>query len=183
MVIADRQCLRETRRRMNGSKSRNRSDTPRLLLRRPLARCGRTRPVDQLLCSHVDLNHIGDRALFTRATFLPGACTRALLEHAYPDSPQSKFPAGHFPLARSSSTARTGRRSARFRRAVRGRERVRRRRAGPHSRPRQPACPHVSVLRMVYLAGDSAHDWRVVTGETQIAHYRVPGSDVDSCAQ
>ncbi|KAI0052790.1 hypothetical protein FA95DRAFT_1553058 [Auriscalpium vulgare] len=34
----------------------------------------------------------------------------------------------------------------------------------------------------VYLAGDSSHDWRIITGEAKIAQFHDPGTDTHFCA-
>ncbi|KAI0051310.1 Metallo-hydrolase/oxidoreductase [Auriscalpium vulgare] len=142
--------------------------------------------VDQVCCSHVHFDHIGDPAPFTGAEFLVGAGARALLEHAYPDDPQSKIPAGHFPLARTTFLD-----SADWVPV------------GPFPRAldlyndgsvfivdapgHMPG--HVNLLARtssdgawVYLAGDSSHDWSILTGKAKIAHYHVPGTDTHFCA-
>ena len=131
--------------------------------------------VTHVCLSHVHWDHAGDPRPFANATFLVGAGARALLQNGYPHDPDALFAGDLLPAARTAFLDP----------------------AGPEWRPVGPFpraldyfgdgsvyvvdAPghlpgHVNALvrtspdgGWIYLAGDSAHDWRIVTGEAGIA--------------
>ncbi|KZV89073.1 Metallo-hydrolase/oxidoreductase [Exidia glandulosa HHB12029] len=132
--------------------------------------------VDYVLISHLHFDHVGDPSAFPRATFLLGAGGRALLENGYPKDPTSNFDAHLLP----EDPART-------------------RWLDPTSDGWRPLGPferaldffddgslyivdapghipgHINALvrtegGWVYLAGDTAHDIRLMTGEREVLH-------------
>lgn len=140
-----------------------------------LAKGGLTPADIDLIClSHVHWDHFGDPALFPDSRFLVGSGTRALLQPGYPDDPNSHFPSNLLPVKRTDFLA-----------------------VNEDWKPIGPF-PHAldyfsdgslyivdapghlpghlnllirisSTGDWLYLAGDSAHDWRLIRGEGEIA--------------
>ncbi|KAI0633703.1 Metallo-hydrolase/oxidoreductase [Trametes polyzona] len=123
--------------------------------------------------SHLHFDHIGDSPPFANATFLVGAAARPLVENGYPKNPDSPLPADLLPEGRTTFL-------------------------DPSSWPPLGPFPHAldffgdgSVYLVeapghfpghlnllartspdggwIYLAGDSAHHWKLITGEGRIA--------------
>ncbi|KIP02534.1 hypothetical protein PHLGIDRAFT_290838 [Phlebiopsis gigantea 11061_1 CR5-6] len=145
-----------------------------------LARGG-TRPADvgTICISHAHFDHVGDPAAFDRATFVVGADTRGLLAQGYPHDPHASLPADLLPAARTRYLDPAD---------------------WPPLGPFAHALDfhgdgslyivdapghlpgHVNVLARtsrdgawVYLAGDSAHDRRLLTGEAGVPEHGVFG--------
>ncbi|KAI0057363.1 Metallo-hydrolase/oxidoreductase [Artomyces pyxidatus] len=145
--------------------------------------------IPRVIVSHVHFDHIGNPAPFASAKFLLGAGSRALVENAYPENPLSPLRKGFFPADRieylDASDGRWGP-------------------VGPFpaaldlygdgslyivDAPGHVA-GHINVLARtsadggwVYLAGDSMHDMRMLTGELKIAHWVDPhGSGATYCS-
>ncbi|KAI0745033.1 Metallo-hydrolase/oxidoreductase [Earliella scabrosa] len=138
--------------------------------------------ITHILVSHIHFDHHGDPAQFPTSTFLLGAGARPLLENGYPHDAQSLYDSSLFPPDRT-----------RF--------------LDPAEWPSLGPFPHaldfygdgslyvvdagaghvpghLNVLARtspdggwIYLAGDSAHDRRLLTGEAKI-----PRHDVFGCA-
>ncbi|RPD78535.1 Metallo-hydrolase/oxidoreductase [Lentinus tigrinus ALCF2SS1-7] len=130
--------------------------------------------------SHIHFDHIGDTAPYTNATFLVGAHAREHIEHGYPKDERAMYRADLVPFDRT-----------RFLYPA----------VWPALGPFPHAldffgdgslyvvdagdghCPgHLNVLARtlpdggwVFLAGDSAHDWRLLTGEANIPTHEVFG--------
>ncbi|KZV92074.1 Metallo-hydrolase/oxidoreductase [Exidia glandulosa HHB12029] len=145
--------------------------------------------VDYVLLSHLHFDHIGDPSAVPRATFLVGAGGRALLENGYPKDPSSTLDAQLLP----EDPTRT-------------------QWLDPTSEGWHPLGPferaldffgdgtlyivdapghlpgHINALvrteaGWVYLAGDTAHDIRLMTGEREVlhdAHYGCAHVDKDA---
>ena len=146
-----------------------------------LARGG-TQPEDvTCVCiSHVHFDHIGNTALFTKSTFIVGEGARALVENGYPKDSNSLFAADLLPEGRTRFLAPDEWPSlGPFEHALDFYEdgSLYIVDAGPGHLP-----GHINVLARtspdggwVYLAGDSGHDRRLVTGEAKIPHHDIFG--------
>ncbi|KAI0697724.1 Metallo-hydrolase/oxidoreductase [Cerioporus squamosus] len=136
--------------------------------------------VSHVCLSHIHFDHIGDAAPYTNATFLVGAHARSHVEHGYPEDEKSLYRADLVPLDRTrfldpADWPALG--------------------PFPHALDffgdgsvyvvdaGDGHCPgHLNLLARtspdggwVYLAGDSAHDWRLITGEAKIPTHAVFG--------
>jgi len=128
--------------------------------------------VDFVCVSHVHWDHTGDTHAFKKSTFLVGGDCQPLLEDGYPKNPASRFASDLYPAERTrylptSEWPPLG--------------------PFPHAydfyddgslyiidSPGHVA-GHINVLARtssdgawIYLAADSAHHWRLLTGESQI---------------
>lgn len=138
--------------------------------------------IKHVCVSHIHFDHIGDPVHFPTSTFLVGAGAQPLIENGYPHDPKSLYHSSLFPRERT-------------------------RYLDPSDWPPLGPFPHafdfygdgsvyivdagsghvaghINVLARtspdggwIYLAGDSAHDRRLLTGEAQI-----PKHDVWGCA-
>lgn len=131
--------------------------------------------VDHVCISHIHFDHIGCPHTFTNATIIVGADTRKLLTPGYPADPESFFHSDVLPEGRTRFIAPNdpGTKSI-----------------GPftnaldyygdgslyivHTPGHLPG--HVSLLARtssdgawVFIVGDAAHDWRLLTAEAHIA--------------
>lgn len=136
----------------------------------------------QYVCiSHMHFDHIGDPSLFTRATFILGEGSRDLLAHGYPIDPESPLPANLVPPERTQYISPNDPKWSAI---------------GPFPKALDwlgdgslyivdapghlPG--HVNFLvrtssdgGWIYLAGDSAHDRRLLTSEAKIAKHGLFG--------
>ncbi|KDQ62401.1 hypothetical protein JAAARDRAFT_30309 [Jaapia argillacea MUCL 33604] len=134
--------------------------------------------ITDICLTHVHWDHVGDPNPFTNATFLVGEESRSLFDPGYPADPKSAFAADLLPLDRTKFLSKeTWAPLGPF----------------PHALDffgdgslyivdapgHLPG--HVNILARtssdggwIYLAGDSAHDWRLLRGEAKIS-----GSHVD----
>ncbi|PIL34021.1 hypothetical protein GSI_03729 [Ganoderma sinense ZZ0214-1] len=148
-----------------------------------LAKGGLAPPDITYVCySHLHFDHVGDAAPYTRATFLVGAGARPLVESGYPHDPQSLFDAALLPPGRThwldpAQWPPLGP----FPHALdlHGDGSLYVVDAGAGHMP-----GHLNVLARtsddggwVYLAGDAAHDHRLLSGAA-----RIPEHDVWGCA-
>ncbi|PSR71625.1 hypothetical protein PHLCEN_2v12478 [Hermanssonia centrifuga] len=130
--------------------------------------------VNHVVLSHVHFDHVGDPTFFTGATFITHAETRDLLQNGYPKNPDSQYPSDLYPVERTiyieaddpkwqplglfpKAYDYFGDGSAYIVDA-------------PGHMP-----GHINLLARTsanggwaYLAGDSAHDWRLITGEEKV---------------
>ncbi|KAI0356386.1 Metallo-hydrolase/oxidoreductase [Trametes cingulata] len=146
-----------------------------------LARGG-LRPADvkHLCYSHLHFDHIGDSRPYTRATFVVGEGARELVANGWPKDPNSLFAQDLLPEGRTRWLDPTdwpplGPFPHAF--DFYGDGSLYIIDAGPGHMP-----GHVNVLARtssdggwIYLAGDSAHDRRLLTGEAKIPHHPVFG--------
>ena len=140
--------------------------------------------VDYVCLSHLHFDHIGDPAPFAHATVLAGAGARPLVEAGYPHDPASLFDARLLPPSRTrwldpDDPAAGWAPLGPFPRALDffGDGSLFVVDAGPGHVP-----GHVNALARtsadggwVFLAGDAAHDRRLLTGEARIARHDVFG--------
>ncbi|KAI0743375.1 Metallo-hydrolase/oxidoreductase [Daedaleopsis nitida] len=138
--------------------------------------------ITHVCISHIHFDHIGDPAQFPTSTFLVGAGARPLLERGYPHDPDSLYDSAMFPADRTrfldpAEWSPLGP----FPHALDfyGDGSLYVVDAGAGHVP-----GHMNVLARtsadggwLYLAGDSAHDRRLLTGEA-----RIPRHDVFGCA-
>ncbi|KAI0674752.1 Metallo-hydrolase/oxidoreductase [Trametes maxima] len=144
--------------------------------------------ITHICYSHVHLDHLGDSKAFTKAEFLVGKLARPLVEDGYPGNQNSAVPSDLLPEGRTAFLDPTD---------------------WPPIGPFQHAldfygdgslyiidagsghCPgHLNVLARtspdggwIYLAGDSAHHWALLTGEGRIAkHERYGCAHIDVAA-
>ena len=131
--------------------------------------------VDHVCISHIHFDHIGYPHAFTNATIIAGADTRKLLSPGYPADPKSFFHHDVLPEKRTRYIAPDDPETVSL---------------GPftnaldyygdgslyivHTPGHLPG--HLSLLARtspdggwVFIAGDAAHDWRLLTGEANIA--------------
>ena len=143
---------------------------------------GNTKPTDitYVLLTHLHFDHTGDASRFPTSTFLTGEGSRALVADGYPKNPNSPVTQDVVPEGRT-------------------------RYLNPESWPTLGPFPHaldfygdgslyivdaghghipghLNVLARtsadggwIYLAGDSAHDWSILTGEGKIGKHSVFG--------
>ncbi|RDX48085.1 Metallo-hydrolase/oxidoreductase [Lentinus brumalis] len=146
-----------------------------------LAQGGLAPPDIKYICiSHIHFDHIGDAAPYTNATFLVGEHARSHIEDGYPKQQNSLYRTDLVPLERTRYL-----------------EPERWPALGPFPHALDffgdgsmyivdagdGHCPgHLNLLARtspdggwVYLAGDSAHDWRLITGEASIPTHEVYG--------
>ena len=148
-----------------------------------LARGGlRPEEINYVCLSHIHFDHIGDTKPFTSAVFLAGEGSRPMIEDGYPTNPESLFASDLLPEGRTRFLSPSD---------------------WPPLGPFEHALDvfadgslyiidageghlpgHVNLLARtssdggwVYLAGDSAHDHRLFTGEARIAK-----TDMFGCA-
>ncbi|KAI0317780.1 Metallo-hydrolase/oxidoreductase [Amylostereum chailletii] len=143
--------------------------------------------VKHVCLSHMHWDHIGDPTLFPASTFIVGGPARRLIEGGYPHNPKSMFPSDLLPDGRTVFLEDADPRWAPigpFERAVDW--------FGDGSLYIVDAPGHlpghINVLARtssdggwVYLAGDSAHDWRLVHGTARIAEVRGTSGEVTFC--
>ena len=143
---------------------------------------GGTTPSDikRVVISHLHIDHIGHSALFPTAQFFVGEGSRALIADGYPTNPNSLIPTDVVPEGRTTYLDPKG---------------------WPALGPFPHALDfygdgsmyvvdaghghipgHLNLLvrtsadgGWVYLAGDSAHHWKLLTGEGKIGHHPLYG--------
>ncbi|KAM5542821.1 hypothetical protein V8D89_003485 [Ganoderma adspersum] len=143
---------------------------------------GGTTPSDinRVLISHLHIDHAGHSALFPTARFFLGEGSRALVADRYPNNPNSFIPTDVVPEDRTTYLDPTG---------------------WPALGPFPHALDfygdgsmyvvdaghghipgHINLLvrtsadgGWVYLAGDSAHHWKLLTGEAKMGHHPLFG--------
>lgn len=137
--------------------------------------------VDYVILSHCHWDHVGDTRLFSKSKFLVGGECRSLFEPGYPADPSSPFLSDTLPVDRTEYLDVQSEMWRSF---------------GPFPRTLDffrdgsiylvdapghlPG--HINVLirtspdgGWLYLAGDAAHDWRLIKGQGEIAMY--PGAN------
>ncbi|KAI0373433.1 Metallo-hydrolase/oxidoreductase [Pilatotrama ljubarskyi] len=136
--------------------------------------------VKHLCYSHLHFDHIGDSRPYTASTFVVGAAARPLVENGWPKDPNSLFAQDLLPEGRTRWLDPTdwpplGPFPHAF--DFYGDGSLYIVDAGPGHMP-----GHINVLARtspdggwIYLAGDSAHDRRLLTGEATIPHHPVYG--------
>lgn len=133
--------------------------------------------VSHICLSHVHWDHVGNPSLFPKAEFIVGGEARKLFSPGFPTNPKSAFPEDLLPAERTKFVDT---------------ENDDWRPVGPFPRALDyfgdgalyivdspghlPG--HLNILARtsndgawIYLAGDSAHDWRLVRGEGNIAEF------------
>ncbi|KAI0267004.1 beta-lactamase-like protein [Gloeopeniophorella convolvens] len=136
--------------------------------------------INHVCLSHIHFDHTGDSTPFTHATFLVGAAAAPLLARGFPAHADSQYrtdtvpPAPRTRFLDPAGWPALGPFSAAFDFAGDGSLYIV---DAPGHLP-----GHVNVLARtsadggwVYLAGDAAHDWRLLRGEVAIAERTVPG--------
>ncbi|KAH7890737.1 beta-lactamase-like protein [Phlebopus sp. FC_14] len=131
--------------------------------------------VDAVIVSHLHWDHIGDCAPFTKATFIVGSRSKDLLATGYPGNPDAVFSSTAVPVDRTRfiSVEDMSTSIGPFPHALDY--------FGDGSLYIVDAPGHISghinaLVRTsadgswILLAGDSAHDRRIVTGEKEVAH-------------
>lgn len=137
--------------------------------------------ISRICLSHCHFDHIGNPALYANARFLVGERTREILEGGYPEGPKSEFASDLLPADRTDHLQFSGEKCVRV---------------GPFERALDlygdgalyivdtpghlPG--HVSVLARtsadgawLLLAGDLAHDCRLLQGTAKIVSVTVQG--------
>ncbi|KLO12234.1 Metallo-hydrolase/oxidoreductase [Schizopora paradoxa] len=142
--------------------------------------------ISRICLSHCHFDHIGDPALYSNARFIVGERTREILENGYPKDPKSEFASDLSPESRTEYLRFSGEKCVRM---------------GPFERALDlygdgslyvvdtpghlPG--HVSLLARtsadgawLLLAGDLAHDCRLLHGTAKIASVTVQGPNGES---
>ncbi|KAI0666547.1 Metallo-hydrolase/oxidoreductase [Trametes maxima] len=132
----------------------------------------------KLICySHIHYDHIGDSRPYTNATFVVGAAARALVAHGWPEDPASLFAQDLLPPGRTRFVDPAGPDWAPLGPFPRAHDFFRDGSVYLVDAPgHMPG--HINVLARtspdggwIYLAGDAAHDRRLLTGEAGIPHH------------
>ncbi|KAL5486194.1 hypothetical protein ACEPAI_7239 [Sanghuangporus weigelae] len=137
--------------------------------------------ITHVCLSHCHWDHTGNPALFTKAKFLVGGDMRTLFQPGYPEDPKSIFPSDLLPKGRTEFldvTTSAWKPIGPFPRTFDY--------FGDGSLYLVDAPGHLAghmnfLVRTspdggwIYLAGDAAHDWRLIRGEGDIAMYPVAG--------
>ncbi|KIJ65712.1 hypothetical protein HYDPIDRAFT_39629 [Hydnomerulius pinastri MD-312] len=131
--------------------------------------------VDAVIVSHLHWDHVGDPAPFTKATFVLGEGGKDLLANGYPNNPDSLFSSTAIPVDRAQFISKSEMNVS----------------IGPYPNAMDyfgdgslyivdapgHVGGHINVLARtsadgswILLGGDSAHDWRIVTGEREFTH-------------
>jgi len=136
---------------------------------------GDTQPTDitYVCLSHCHWDHVGDTRPFTNSTFLVGGSAKSLFQSSYPENPNGRFAADLLPEGRTIFLDPSGWQPI-----------------GPFPRALDffedgslyvidapgHLSGHINVLARtsqdggwIYLAGDSAHHWNLITLESDIA--------------
>ncbi|TFY66901.1 hypothetical protein EVG20_g4183 [Dentipellis fragilis] len=144
--------------------------------------------ISDVFLSHIHWDHIGDPALFPYATFVVGGDAVPLLEKGFPhDSPNSSYASDLLPRARTivlPTSASGWTQVGPFPRALDY--------YGDGSLYVVDAVGHMpghfNVLfrtspdgAWMYLAGDTCHDWHILTGEVNIAERLNPHTGTMFC--
>lgn len=133
--------------------------------------------ITHVCLSHCHWDHTGNPSLFTNAKFLVGGDAETLFQPGYPEDPKSIFPSNLLPKGRTEFldvTTEAWKPIGPFPRTLDY--------FGDGSLYFVDAPGHLPghmnfLIRTssdggwIYLAGDAAHDWRLVRGEGQIAMY------------
>ncbi|EJD06986.1 Metallo-hydrolase/oxidoreductase [Fomitiporia mediterranea MF3/22] len=136
--------------------------------------------ITHVCLSHCHWDHTGNPSLFSKAQFIVGAEAATLFQPGYPEDPKSVFPSDLLPKGRTEyfdTTTEKWRPIGPFPRALDY--------FGDGSAYFIDApghlAGHMNLLARtspdggwIYLAGDAAHDWRLVRGEGDIAMYPTP---------
>ncbi|KAG9312958.1 beta-lactamase-like protein [Chiua virens] len=130
--------------------------------------------VDAVIVSHLHWDHIGDHTPFTKASFIVGEECREQLANGYPKNPDAVVSSTAIPVERARFISKSDLNTS----------------VGPYPRALDffgdgslyiidapgHIAGHINVLARtsangswILLAGDSAHDWRIVTGEKAFA--------------
>jgi len=130
--------------------------------------------VDAVVVSHLHWDHIGDHAPFTKATFVVGEGCRELLANGYPKRADALFSSTAIPVERARFLSKSELSTT----------------IGPYPHALDffgdgslyvvdapgHVAGHLNVLARtsadgswILLGGDSAHDWRIVTGVKECA--------------
>jgi glyoxylase-like metal-dependent hydrolase (beta-lactamase superfamily II) len=144
-----------------------------------------TSHIDTICVSHTHFDHVGDPSHFTRATFVVGPGTESLLEDGYPDNPSSILASDLFPAERTKFLSfDNGTSIGPFRHSI---DYFKDGSLYIIDAPGHIA-GHVNLLARtspdggwIYLAGDSAHHWDLITGKGKIAVGH-PAISPDYCA-
>ena len=155
---------------------------------------GGTKPdeVDHVCLTHCHFDHIGDTKPFTKAQFVVGGETTQLFQPGFPADPNSHYPTDLLPEGRTLflPPTDTGPNARKWSSVG----------PFPHAydyfgdgslyiidAPGHVA-GHVNILARtsndggwIYLAGDSAHDWRLLRGESEIAELKDEHGHVTMC--
>ncbi|KAA1469964.1 Metallo-hydrolase/oxidoreductase [Dentipellis sp. KUC8613] len=144
--------------------------------------------VSDIFISHIHWDHIGNPARFPYSTFVVGAGAIPLLEKGFPHDASSSYPSDLLPTARTivlpASSASAWKPVGPFPRALDY--------YGDGSLFIVDATGHMPghfnvLLRTsadggwMYLAGDTCHDWRILTGEANIAERLNPHTGTMFC--
>jgi glyoxylase-like metal-dependent hydrolase (beta-lactamase superfamily II) len=148
--------------------------------------------IDHVCLTHLHFDHIGDTAPFTKAQFVVGGETRKILRPGYPGNPNSMFSSDLLPEGRTLFLSPTGN----------GPDAHKWTSLGPFPQAYDyfgdgslyviDAAGHLpghsNILARtssdggwIYLAGDSAHDWRLVRGQSDIAAHQDEHGHVTMC--
>uniref|UniRef100_A0A0W0EUS6 Putative Metallo-hydrolase/oxidoreductase n=1 Tax=Moniliophthora roreri TaxID=221103 RepID=A0A0W0EUS6_MONRR len=142
--------------------------------------------IDTICITHVHFDHVGDTKPFTKSTFIVGGEAAILFNPGYPDDPHSGFASDLLPPERTTFLDTKAWSSlGPFPRALDY--------FGDGSLYIVDAAGHLpghlnflartsSDGGWLLMAGDSAHHWRLITGESQIAEGRAGSPFPGGCA-
>ncbi|KAK7032243.1 hypothetical protein VNI00_013201 [Paramarasmius palmivorus] len=141
--------------------------------------------IDYVCLTHAHFDHIGDPKLFDKSTFVVGGETKKLLNPGYPEDPKAEFASDLLPEGRTMFLDDGWKEVGPFKKAYDFYED-----GSLYIIDAAGHLPgHVNVLARtsatggwLFLGGDSAHHWNLITGESRIAHGVVGGTFPGGCA-